>query len=106
MLLLGGLAQGVLDFWLDAKRHGSDLGDGHADGFPDWRYCTETVNIPHTENRREQIHQMKKLAWISGGVLLAALGYVAAGPYLAIADIKTGIAEKDTDRLAAKVDFP
>ena len=49
---------------------------------------------------------MKKLAWISGGVLLAALGYVAAGPYLAIADIKTGIAEKDTDRLAAKVDFP
>ncbi len=28
------------------------------------------------------------MAWIIGGVLLAALGYVAAGPYLAIADIK------------------
>ena len=38
--------------------------------------------------------------------MIALLGYVAAGPSLAIADIKTGIVEKDADRLSAKVDFP
>lgn len=49
---------------------------------------------------------MKTFAWIFGVVMIALLGFVAAGPYLAIAEIKTGIVEKDADRLAAKVDFP
>jgi hypothetical protein len=49
---------------------------------------------------------MKTVAWIFGVAMIALLGYVAAGPYLAIADIKTGIVEKDADRLSAKVDFP
>ena len=49
---------------------------------------------------------MKTFAWIIGVAMIALLGYVAAGPYLAIADIKTGIVDKDADRLSAKVDFP
>jgi len=49
---------------------------------------------------------MKRFAWGIVLVLVAVIGYAAAGPYLAIADIKTGIAEKDAEKLREDVDFP
>lgn len=49
---------------------------------------------------------MKTVAWIIGIALLAVIGYGAAGPYLAVAEIKTGIIDQDADLLAARIDFP
>lgn len=49
---------------------------------------------------------MKK--WIALAVLLIAgfIGYLAAGPYLAIHGIRQALAEQDTARLERHVDFP
>lgn len=49
---------------------------------------------------------MKK--WIALAVLLIAglLGYLAAGPYLAIHGIRQALAEQDTAKLERHVDFP
>ena len=49
---------------------------------------------------------MKK--WIAVGVfvVIALLGYVAAGPYLAINGIRTAMAERDVAALGRHVDFP
>lgn len=49
---------------------------------------------------------MKK--WLLGFVLLLAIfgGYVAAGPYIAVAAIRDGIANNDADALAEHIDFP
>ena len=49
---------------------------------------------------------MKKVAWIGALALVATTGYIAAGPYLAIAQIKTGISERDLEKLNEKIDFP
>lgn len=49
---------------------------------------------------------MKRVAWIIGIILLAVIGYGAAGPYLAVADIKQGINDKDSEQLAERIDFP
>lgn len=49
---------------------------------------------------------MKKWIALALVLLLALLGYVAAGPYLAIHGIRTALAEQDTGRLEKHVDFP
>ena len=49
---------------------------------------------------------MKKWIALALVLLLALLGYVAAGPYLAIHGIRTALAEQDTARLERHGDFP
>lgn len=49
---------------------------------------------------------MRKSLWFLLSVLLAMVGFVVAGPYLAIAEIKTGIVEQDSKRLYGSIDFP
>lgn len=48
---------------------------------------------------------MKK--WIAVGLvfLVGIIGYVAAGPYLTISKIKTGIVERDSEILADNIEF-
>ena len=49
---------------------------------------------------------MKKIPWMAGGIVLAVVvGYIAAGPYLIVSAIKTGIVEKDFERLSENIDF-
>jgi hypothetical protein len=49
---------------------------------------------------------MKKNIWIAGIVLALVVGYVAAGPYLTISAIKTGIVENDSEKLSENIEFP
>lgn len=50
---------------------------------------------------------MKASRWIIGlALLLLPALWLGAGPYLAVADIKRGIEDKDSERLAERVDFP
>ncbi|NCA73005.1 MAG: DUF2939 domain-containing protein, partial [Sphingobacteriia bacterium] len=49
---------------------------------------------------------MKRIAWIIGLVALLLALWIGAGPYLAVADIERGINDKDSERLAERVDFP
>jgi len=49
---------------------------------------------------------MKKWIALVLVVVLAVVGYVAAGPYLAIQGIRTALAEQDTAKLERHVDFP
>lgn len=49
---------------------------------------------------------MKKWIALLLVVLLAVVGYVAAGPYLAINGIRAALAEQDTGKLEKHVDFP
>lgn len=49
---------------------------------------------------------MKKWIVIAVLVVVALLGYVAAGPYLAINGIRTALAERDVSALERHVDFP
>jgi len=49
---------------------------------------------------------MKKIVWIAGVVLALVVGYVAAGPYLTVSAIKTGIVEKDSEKLSENIEFP
>lgn len=48
---------------------------------------------------------MKKSIWIVGVVLFLVVGYVAAGPYLTVSAIKTGIVENDSEKLSENIDF-
>ncbi len=48
---------------------------------------------------------MKKVLLVVVLILLALGAYVAAGPYLAVAAIKDGIANDDADKLAEHIDF-
>ncbi len=48
---------------------------------------------------------MKKWIALALAVLLALLGYVAAGPYLAIHGIRQALAEQDMGKLQRHVDF-
>jgi len=48
---------------------------------------------------------MKKSIWIVGVVLVLVVGYVAAGPYLTVSAIKTGIVENDSEKLSENIDF-
>ena len=49
---------------------------------------------------------MKKIVWIAGVILVLIVGYVAAGPYLTVSEIKTGIVEKDSEKLSENIEFP
>lgn len=49
---------------------------------------------------------MKKINWISSVVLALVVGYVAAGPYLTVYAIKTGIVENDAEKLSENIEFP
>jgi len=48
---------------------------------------------------------MKKVVPILGFVLIMVFGYVAAGPYLVIDEIKEGLTEENPDKLADNIDF-
>ncbi len=49
---------------------------------------------------------MKKGIWVAAGVLVLLIGYVMAGPFLAVYQIKGAIKERDQEALAEHVDFP
>ncbi|MEJ2107688.1 MAG: DUF2939 domain-containing protein [Acidiferrobacteraceae bacterium] len=49
---------------------------------------------------------MKKVVWIAGVILVLLAGYVAAGPYLTVSAIKTGVIEQDSKKLSENIDFP
>lgn len=49
---------------------------------------------------------MRKIVWIIGIVLTLIVGYVAAGPYLTVSAIKSGIAEQDSEKLSENIEFP
>lgn len=49
---------------------------------------------------------MKKIFWFVGVLLVLLIGYVAAGPYLTVSAIKTGIVEKDSEKLSENIEFP
>lgn len=48
---------------------------------------------------------MRKFVFVASAALLLVVAYVAAGPYITVAEIKKGVAEKDSERLAEKIDF-
>ncbi len=49
---------------------------------------------------------MKKIMWVVGAILTLVMGYVAAGPYLTVSAIKTGIVEQDSEKLSENIKFP
>lgn len=49
---------------------------------------------------------MKKVVWVAGVILVLVVGYVAAGPYLTVSAIKTGIVEQDSEKLSENIEFP
>lgn len=49
---------------------------------------------------------MKKGVWGLGLLLVALAGYVIAGPYLTVSEIKAGIVEKDSEKLSENIEFP
>lgn len=49
---------------------------------------------------------MKNIVWIVALVVIGVVGYAAAGPYLTIGAIKTGIVENDAELLADNIEFP
>lgn len=49
---------------------------------------------------------MKKWIALVAVLLIALVGYVVAGPYLAINGIRTALADQDTAKLERHVDFP
>jgi hypothetical protein len=49
---------------------------------------------------------MKKIIWVAGVILALVVGYVAAGPYLTVSAIKTGIVENDSEKLSDNIEFP
>lgn len=49
---------------------------------------------------------MKKLIGLASIFALLVVGYIAYDPYLTVSNIKTGIAERDSEQLADNIDFP
>ena len=49
---------------------------------------------------------MKKILTIAALLFAALAAYVAAGPYIALHQIKTGVAHRDTAKLSDHIDFP
>jgi hypothetical protein len=49
---------------------------------------------------------LRRITWIIGLLALLLALWIGAGPYLAVADIERGISDKDSARLAERVDFP
>lgn len=48
---------------------------------------------------------MKNIAWLILLISLGVVGYVSAGPYLTIQQIKAGIQEQDPEKLESNIDF-
>ena len=48
---------------------------------------------------------MKKIMWIVVVVLVIAVSYVAAGPFLTVSAIKTGVAEQNSEKLSDNIEF-
>ena len=49
---------------------------------------------------------MNKVVWVIGMLMALVVGYVAAGPYLTVSAIKSGIVEQDSEKLAEYIEFP
>ncbi len=49
---------------------------------------------------------MKKVVWPIVIILVLVVGYVAAGPYLTVSAIKSGIVEQDSEKLSENIEFP
>lgn len=49
---------------------------------------------------------LKLLIGVALILLLGLLGYVAAGPWITIAEIRQGVETRDSERLTANIDFP
>ncbi|MDQ6967343.1 MAG: DUF2939 domain-containing protein [Mariprofundaceae bacterium] len=49
---------------------------------------------------------MKKVILVAGLIVVSIVGYGAAGPYLTISEIKTGLVEEDSEKVSKNVDFP
>jgi len=50
---------------------------------------------------------MKKGIWVVIGLVLAAVaGYVAAGPYITLSEIRAGFVEQNSEKLSENIDFP
>ena len=48
---------------------------------------------------------MNKVTLLISSTLLLLFGYIAAGPYIAIHNIKTGFITKDSVKLSENIDF-
>ena len=48
---------------------------------------------------------MRTFVFLASAALLLVVAYLAAGPYIAISEIKKAVAEQDSERLAEKIDF-
>jgi hypothetical protein len=48
---------------------------------------------------------MKKGLWAIGLLLILAVGYIAAGPFLTVWAIKTAIVEQDAEKLSENIEF-
>ena len=51
-------------------------------------------------------NNMKKILWAIGLLLILAVGYIAAGPFLTVWAIKTAIVEQDAEKLSENIEFP
>ncbi len=49
---------------------------------------------------------MKKVILIISLLLVSAMAYLAAGPFLTLRAIGSGVVEQDSDILAATINFP
>lgn len=49
---------------------------------------------------------MKKAVISIAGVVFVLVGYVAAGPYITLFQLKAGVEEQNSDKLSDNVDFP
>ncbi len=57
--------------------------------------------------RSRKIKGSTKIAWVLVAVILVSIfGYVATGPFITFSSIKTGIVEKDSEKLSENIDFP
>lgn len=68
------------------------------------RAITFAQTALYLECREQKI--MKKVLISVGILVVAVFGYAAAGPFITMHEIKAGIENKDTEKLADYVDFP
>jgi Protein of unknown function (DUF2939)/zinc-ribbon domain len=62
---------------------------------------------PHGERSKEHRKRWAAFVLVGGGlILLAVVGYIAFGPFITVHEIKSGLEDQDSGRLAAYVDFP
>jgi len=49
---------------------------------------------------------MKQVLLIFGTILVLLVGYVAAGPYMTVSAIKTGMTDQESEKLSENIEFP